>query len=401
MDTFKPRKTSDLLLDTDCIMRVKQWIRDVHGRGKALVVESVSVGVGISTLLRLACEEEGVEPIIISSSAQKLKVLLRDVSGSPYTVDFKKKIIVIDSMDAVVSEPTCAAELAEYLRSVSPIPVICAGHRLRSSSSKLADMVTPKTYAIEKVVFPAIDDAKAIAYLNVVRERLGRSTQVAWHGDLRNALAALDTDITNTLKDDRCDGADAVRRVLFDPTLTVRDSIRLHSGDVSMITAGTHENYPLTGQSIETCALLSDIYSIADIMEEHMYCTQKWELSDTCTAITSGGPVAYLDKSNTGQKYRNLDLSKFGTFWSRGNNMRTKEKALRGIRAAMYEFGMYASSALESLATVRGIVLSQKWELILPVISPLSNETVLAIMRLWKCGFTQTNYSALKKKRTR
>ena len=386
------------MLDTDCIMRVKQWIRDVHGRGKVLVVESVSAGVGISSLLRLACEEEGVEPIIISSSVQKLKTFLKDVSGSPYTVDFKKKILIIDSMDAVVSEPTCATELSDYVRSISPIPLICAGHRLRSSSSKLADMVTAKTYTIEKVIFPAIDDTKALAYLNTVKERLGRSTPVVWHGDLRNALTALDTDITNTLKDDKCDGVDAVRRVLFDPTLTVRDSIRMHTGDVSMITAGTHENYPLTGQSIESCALLADVYSIADVMEERMYATQKWELGDVCTAITSGAPVAYIDKAKS-HKHRHIDLSKFGTFWSRGNNMRTKQKALRGIRATMYEFGLHASSALESLATLRGIVLSQQWDLILPVISSLPDDTVLAIMRLWKSGFTQSNYSALKKKR--
>jgi hypothetical protein len=396
MDAFRPTKTTDLLLDTTCSGRVKQWIRETRGRGKVLVIDSASVGVGISTLLRLSCQEENVEAIFISSSVQKLKNFLKDASSSAYTVDFRKKILIIDSFDAVVSEPTCATELSDYIKSISPIPVICVGHRLRSSASKLADMIQ-KTYVIERVSFPALDTDTVLARLKTIKEALGRSAPVSFNGDLRNSLAALDTDVVNSLKDDQCDGVDAVRRVLFDPSLTIRDSIRMHTGDVSMITAGTHENYPLTGQSIEACAQLADIYSMADVMEECMYATQKWEVGDVCVAITSGGPVAYLDKVAS-QKHKKIDLSKFGTIWSRRNNMCTKEKGLRALKGVMLEHGMRQTS-IDSLATMRGIILSQKWELILPRIAQLPNETLLTIMRLWKCGFTQSNYSALRKKR--
>jgi hypothetical protein len=397
MEAFKPRTTSDLLLDADCISRVKQWIRETTGKAKVLVIESASIGVGISTLIRLACSEEHVEPVVIASSVQKLKTFLKDASSSAYTVDFRKKILVFDSLDAVFSEPTCATELSEYFKSIAAIPAICAGHRLRSSTSKLQDMLG-KSYHVDTVSFPEIDPTRAIAYLQTIRDSLGRTASVAWHGDLRNALAALDADVPNAVKDEQCDGVDAVRRALFDPQLTIRESITMHGGDISMITAGTHENYPLTGQSIEACARLADIYSITDVMDECMYDTQRWELGDVCTALSSGGPVAYLDKKAS-QKHKDMNLSKFGTFWSRGNNQRTKEKALRTIRSVMLERDMHSSSAIESLATLRGIVTGQKWDAIVPILDDLPNDTVLAIMRLWKSGFTQAHYNALKKKR--
>ena len=388
MHAFKPKTTADLLLDSDCIRRVKQWIRDVTGKGHILVVESESVGVGISTLLSLACDEEHVESVMISSAIQKLKVLLKDASSTAYTVDFKKKILVIDSLDAVFSEPTSAIELTDYFKAVSPIPAICAGHRLRSSSSKLQEMLSSKAYHIETVRFPEIESSKAIEYLHTIRDTLGRSAPVAWYGDLRNALAALDADVPNASKDEQCDGVDAVRRVLFDPRLTIRDSINMHEGDITMITAGTHENYLLTGQTIESCARLADIYSITDVMNERMYETQQWELGDVCTALSSGAPVAYIDKTAS-KKHKHMDLSKFGTMWSRDNNRRTKEKALRYIREVMSEREWHASSTIESLATLRAIVGTQKWEHILPILQDLPNETVLAVMRRWKCGWAR------------
>jgi hypothetical protein len=396
MERFRPHTTSDLLLDAECIRKVKRWIRETTGKGHVLIVESVSIGVGISTLLRLACHEDHVEPVMIETSMPKLKTFLRDIAGSSHTVDFKKKILVIDSLDAVFSEPTCASELSDYFKTISPIPAICAGHRLRSSASKLHDMISPKEYHIETVTFPEVDEIRARTYLETIRQTLGKSAPITWNGDLRNALAAIDVDVSDAQKDEQCDGIDAVRRVLFDPHLTISDSITMHEGDVSMITAGTHENYPLTGQTIDACARMADIYSITDVMDECMYDTQRWELGDICMAISSGGPIVYLDKTTGNSR---MDLSKFGTFWSRGNNQRTKEKAVRAIRAIMIERGMHASSHIESLATLRMIITSQRWSDILPIIRDIPNEHVLSIMRLWKCGFTQSNYSTLKKKR--
>lgn len=401
----EPNTTSEVLLDAEDIRRCKHWLATASGACRVLVIESPHTGMGVSTLLRLACHEEGIEPIYVSTNMPKLKTLLRDASGSPITVDGLKKIFVIDPVDAVLAEPTCAMEIADFFKAKSPIPAVFAGIRLRSSIAKLNDMVPPKLYEVTTIALKEIDTTRALAYLEDIKQREQKKVDVTtlWTGDVRNALAALETDVPGSIKDDHCDGTNAVSRVLFDPTLTIRDSIHMHEGDVSMIIAGTHENYPHTGQSVDTCAKLAEAYSISDCMEEHMYATQRWELADVTTAISAGAPIAYLDK-HASQKHRTIDLSKFGTIWSRNNNQRTKEKSLRGIRHTMIEHGIRNGHHIESLAAMRAMImhavkLDRDWETIIAMVSDLPNETILAIMRLWKCGYTQAHHGYVKKRR--
>lgn len=392
----------DLLLDKECIKACVDWVQDCKGPGVALILESPHTGMGITTLIQLACDIAGVERIHVSSNIPKLKTFLRDAAGSPYTVDFKKKVFVIDPLDAVFADSTCAAELCDFLKVKSRLPVICAGHRLRSSTSKLYEMLSSKMYAVKTIVFPAIEESVATSYLVRIASTFGFSTIPPWTGDLRNALAALSLDISNSSKDLKCDGMQAVWRVLFDDTLTIRESIRMHDGDVSMVVAGTHENYPRTGQSIETCAKLAEVYSMADCMEEAMYSTQRWDLNDVYVALLTGGPVAYLDKK-VAKKHKNIDLAKFGTIWSRGNNQRTKEKALRSIRNTMVTQGSHAARSLDGIAMIRMAIMQAtkdgKLDSVLPLVRELPNDTILGIMRLWKCGYTQAHYSSLKKRR--
>jgi len=404
MDCISPKTSADVLFDAHDVAICREWMRTAKGPGTVLILETPHTGMGVSTLLRLLCGELGIEPIAISTNIPKLKTLLKDASGSPFTVEGLKKIMIVDPLDAVLAEPTCATDLSEFFKSKAPIPAIVAGIRLRSSLAKLGDMVSPKVYSVTTLTFKAIEDSIALAYLEDIKRRHNKRVNVkdVWTGDLRNALAALDTDVPRSIKDDHCDGVQAVARVLFEKTLTIRDSIAMHEGDVSMITAGTHENYPHTGQTIETCARMADVYSITDAMDEHMYTTQRWELGDVCTAISSGGPVAYLDK-DAGAAHKHIDLSKFGTIWSRNNNQRTKEKALRGIRQIMIEHGMCMGHHIESIATIRGMMMHavkrDEWDHVSRIVNILPPETVLAIMRLWKSGYTQAHHGVYKKKR--
>jgi hypothetical protein len=361
--------------------------------------------MGISTLIQLACAEHGAEPVVVSTNIPKLKVFLADVAASATTVEGRAKILVIDPLDAVLAEPTGAADVAEFCKAGARIPMIFAGMRMRSSTSKLHDCIHAKTYDKTTVAFPPIDTPKALAFLRGAAATLGSTVSVedAWTGDVRNALAALSLNVSGAAKDIVCDGVDAVRRALCDAGLTIRDAIRMHEGDVSMITSGTHENYPLTDQSIETCNHLAETYSLADVMEERMYDTQHWELGDVHIAIAVGGPVAYLDKAAS-QRAKSLDLSKFGTIWSRNNNHRTKEKALRGIRDALTERGWHGAAHIESISTLRHMVMesikADRWSACMDRFRDLSPETILSMMRLWKCGYTQAHHGQLKRKRS-
>ena len=360
--------------------------------------------MGISTLIQLACAEEGAEPVVVSTNIPKLKAFLADVAASPMTVEGRTKILVIDPLDAVLAEPTGTADLSEFCKAGARIPLIFAGIRMRSSMAKLQECVHAKLYDKTVLAVPPIAPATALAFLRRAAATLGSSVPpgTVWTGDVRNAVAALTLNITGAAKDVVCDGVDAVRRALCDASLTIRDAIRMHEGDVSMITSGTHENYPLTGQTIETCNKMAETYSLADIMEERMYDTQRWELGDVQVAVAVGGPVAYLDKA-AAERAPPMDLSKFGTIWSRNNNHRTKEKTLRAVRNALIECGMRGATHIDSIAAVRHMVMhairADQWASIMDRLGDVPHDTVLGMMRLWKCGYTQAHHGQLKRKR--
>lgn len=403
-----PASTAELFLDHAAVTTCKEWVRACHGgRGnrRALIITSPTSGMGISTLIRLVCEEEGAEPVVISHPIPKLKIFLADVAATAMTVEGRPKILVIDPLDAVLSEPTGTADLAEFCRAGTRLPIIVAGIRMRSSAAKLHECLRHRHYDKTLVTIPPIETSKALAFLRNAAASLGSRVPVesVWAGDIRNALAALRLGVTGAPKDVVCDGADAVRRALCDATLTIRDAIRMHEGDVSMVTSGTHENYPLTDQTIDTCSKLADTYSLADVMEEHTYLTQRWELGDVQVAVAVGGPVAYLDKAAS-QRAPALDLSKFGTIWSRNNNHRSKEKSFRAIRDVLIDRGLRGMAHIESIAILRRIIVNcmttERWTLLSARLHRLPNETILSMMRLWKCGYTQVHHGQLKRKRT-
>lgn len=404
MAASPPRSTADLLLDPACIAACKQWIRESQGPRQALIITTPHTGMGVTTLIRLACEEEGVEPVCVSTNAPRLRAFLNDVAASQRTVEGRKKVLIVDPLDAVLSESSGAMDLAEFCKAGSRIPIIFAGMRMRSSVSKLHDFAPTKTYAKTVLAVPPIDATAALAFLRAAAHALGATVPVeqVWSGDVRNALVALALNVDDAAKDVHCDGADAVHRALFDSSLTIRDAIRMCEGDVSMITSGAHENYPLTGQSIETCRAMADAYSLSDVIEEHMYSTQHWELGDVQIAIAAGGPVAYMDKT-VARRAMHLDLTKFGTVWSRNNNQRTKEKSMRAIRDACIERGLRGGMHIDSIAALRHMIVQAlktgRVEEILPRLGDLPSDVVLAVMRLWKCGYTQAQHGQLKKKR--
>lgn len=396
----------DLLLDERCMEECLEWMR--KPTLSLLVIESPHTGMGITTFLRCACEELDMEPIIVSTTLPKLKTFLSDACSSWYTVDFKRKILILDPLDAIVADPLSATELADFMKSgLRKLPIVVAGIRLRSSMSKLESMTSPKV-TVHHIKFPEIDPGKAQTFLQEHCRRVGGDDIPVWNGDLRNALASIDTGIRESTKDLKCDGVAAVRRVLFDQSLTVREAIRLHDGDVSMIVAGTHENYMRTDQTIDACARMADAYSLADIMEEASYKTQRWDLTEMSMALSAGAPVAYLEKK-TSKKYTTMDISKFGTIWSRNNNQRTKEKMYRTMYCVFAEQNLWSMAHLESLGTVRSMIMhaiermkkkdDAPIDKCVQILKGLPNTTLLGIMRLWKSGYTQVHHSMLKKKR--
>lgn len=386
------------ILDDAVIEDVRRWLR--KGTGVAWLKGS-RPGIGISTLITTLCEEEGYDPIIISSSAPKTKQLLKDAARCPMTVSFRKKVIVIDPVDAVMVEPSCAMDVTDFFKSKSPcvVPVLVAGARLRSSMTKILDMFPPKLYDLATFEFPVPARDRALAALR----RLGTppgdmNIEAIWdaaQGDFGSAVMAVRIGLgESATKDDMCDGFDAVRRILQDPTVTLRDAMCLQHGDSTMVSAGIHENYVRTAQSIETCAALSEMIAEADCVDNAMYAHQRWELHEYYDALTAGAASVLLDKPS---RPSTMDLTKFGTVWSRENNRRTKEKSLMRIMQARAAEGL-GPLDMHALAMVRTMIMTCVRDTRYAEIPEMPADTILAIMRLWKVGYTQSHHAHVKKR---
>lgn len=321
-------KSRDLVLDQTIVDTFRQWVRESTRRDVA-VISSELPGCGITTMIKCVCAEESIDPVHMATSIPQARAFLKDASRCPVSALGFKKILVVDPMDAVCFEPLCAADLTEFIKSAkTKIPLIFAGHVQRSSASKLVDALkTTPPSVITRFHFPRIDDTKALLYLAMYRTLIASSAHVrsAWQGDFRNALNAIRLDVPRANKDVFCDGLVALQKLLTDPSMTFREALRLHSNDISMLSAGVHENYLLVPtQSIESCADLAECFSAGDVFDTEMYAHQKWELGGAQSACTAGATAVLSAKA-----VPKTQFSKFGTMWSRGNNQRSKVDGFR------------------------------------------------------------------------
>lgn len=86
-------------------------------------------------------------------------------------------------------------------------------------------------------------------------------------------------------------------------------------------------------------------------------------------------------------------LEKYGTVWSRENNRRTKEKA---VKTAQETFG---AMPVVDVALVRGLLQvaleHDSMDVLQAFARDYGGDTLLAIMRLWKTRYTLTTHKKI------
>lgn len=395
-----PESREHLLLDSDKMNDFLAWTKDAK-RGNICILKAASAGCGVSTMIRLILEELRCEPIIVTTGVQRLRDFLRDTCDSLYTaIERKKKVVVLDPVDALFADQTAAGDILEFLKTEGSrsVPIVCAGFLQRASLARMLDVIDPKKCT--SVSFPIIEKQRAVEYLSV---HYGSTPidriETVWDsacGDLRACLSALDME-TDQVKDIVCDGAEAIQKVLFEPGVTLTDAVRMHDGDAQLMTMGIFENYHLAEPGLDQAVAVTDAFSMADIVDERMYGNQEWCLGDFYAALTAGVPAVCLPKT-VGMR----PVEKFGSVWSRGNNQRSKEKSLRHINLVGHENSRQPLGAAD-LSVVRSMFLhcskNAKYDMFSQLAEGLDDATVLSIMRLFKTKYTQTDHSKFKRAR--
>lgn len=335
------------LLDAQRIEKFRAWL-DAARAPCAAVITSEVTGSGVSHMVRDVCARMNIETVTVSHPARMLRTVLKDATGSARTVFGARKVLVIDPLDAVLAEPTSAGDLSDFLKSGrSKVPVIVAGVRSRSSASKLRDMLKPRVWDLHETHFPALEESAVLVELARVNPDVPAATvHRAWRdarGDLGHALKTLEAGFgTGHAKDRVVDGTDAIAALLFG-TVSVFEGARIIEGDSKAIASGVHENYPLTGQDVHTCAEIADAFSTADLMDEHIYGNQRFDMAPVYDAVCAGAGGVLAKPTDR----RPFAVERYGTVWSKHSMMRTRQKSVRGIRAYLLEAGRTTLTAQE------------------------------------------------------
>lgn len=390
------------MLDAEVSARIGSWVASAKG-GDVAFVYAPTPGCGLSTTLDGVLDPQRYEVIKISGGQYKLKSFLVDVVSSAIAVSLKKKVLLLDPIDALFSDQVASMDLGECMRSHLPkVPIVIAGFRQRSSTGRAEDIFHKKFgYAPSTFVYPSIRAERAVEVLGRkfpdVSEDVIHEVWDLCQGDVRSATNALEFENSGAVKDTVCDGADAVKKIIFEE-VPVKEATRILDGDVNMVSMGIFENYcvvePLNGD-------VSDAFSLADVVDEMVFGKQKWELLDFYLVLVAGVPGQLLRPSETGKALPKID--KFGSVWSRSNNMRAKLKVFKNVQLNLVEKTQKSRLGITDVAMLRHMVGTmvgqQRHEGVSDLLGDFVSDpaTVLGIMRLFRGSYTQTDHSKVRR----
>jgi len=396
-----PRTSLDIVLDEVCVAILRKWLQripeDSPRHEDMVAFVTAHVGSGLSTLLRLLIEELGFEPIWIHTGTKQVNVVLHDAGSSPIAANGRRKLIVMDEFDSMTTDKRTMSAVIEYVKSSGKTKMVCAGHPSRS--------IKASEFAIKwtRIEFPKVSSRKLEAVLrnaripNATPDAIQRAASNA-KGDVRSAFNALDFSpsggVESDVKDSFVEGLDGVDVALSLGPLSVRDSIKMT--DASVVSMGIFENYTmcLGDPDLGIAADVTNACSHADVINDIMYETQNWDLSEIHGVFSIASP-AYDLRRRTNTK--TIRAEKFGTVWSRLYNAKAKAKNVAMINMKRQERGLPCMNVTD-LAYHRHMIETTLQngsdDDIRRVCGCLDERHVLALMRL---GNTSYKHARIKK----
>lgn len=389
-----PRSSLGCLFSDVDVASLRAWMR---GGVTGPALATAATGSGLTTLVSLLIRENELEPVWVGCGTPRIRALLDECCACPVSATMRRKIVVIDEFDAMLScDSTSAAEcLAAAKKHRDHVPMLFLAHPSRSQKALEFAKTWPAKFA-----FGRPGPAVLAPYLTKVCDRHGIDPSVipsivgAVRGDVRAALMALELHLPKLRapppdtpaqfhKDEAADPLDLVEAVLRgDRGRTVRDCLHVFSAEPSVLPMGLFENYlaVMPKDDIRGTAAAAHDFSSADLVDNHMFSKQAWELSEAYGTHGVAGPVMSMKRKAPG-----ASITKFGSVWSKAYNSCAKMKHVRALALACNEAGRTALSPCE-LAHVRGCLkralANEDDEAVRRVCEGLSSQHVLLLVRL-------------------
>lgn len=358
----RPRTSLDSLYPEAEVAALRAWMR--AGTPGPALATAVS-GSGLTTLITLLTRENGLECVWVGCATQRVKALLAAAGANPVSVTLRRKIIVVDEVDALGSvEGGMLADVLAFARSSPVVPVLLAAKSTRSQKSleyakgwPRFDLGKPAP-AVVRAYVRRMADAHGVNVDDDTLTSIVRATR----GDLRAALTTLDSlrmgggsvtqaDVQRHVKDETDDSLDLVEAVLRGHRAdTVQDALKVHGMGPAIVPMGLYENYlaNLGKGDLEAAAAVARDFADADVIDRYMYARQAWDTMDGHYATAAvAAPALHTRALRRGKPSATVTVTKFGSVWSKMYNMFAKTKHVRRLAQVRAEAGLTPFTACE------------------------------------------------------
>lgn len=379
-----------MVLDPDLVASLAGWLRDAPA-GMAWL--TATAGSGLTTTLTTVVRDLDLEAVWLTASNLRSRAFLKDVCCSPLAVNGKRKVVVLDELEAVLGSETAMVDVAHVVKQATRVPLVCAmkstraalGCDLRKKAALVVDFPPPTHEAMVAV-------ASAIAQKEGLDQGLVDSLCAQAPGDLRHVL----TTLRASVKETRVVGmqtVDSVEKVLG-TRVGVRDAMTLFWADPCGLPNGLFETYWKATTEASDCTAYLDMLSAADVLDSCIHGKQRWDLWDAYGALTTCSADVLLPKK------RGIQLDKFGTLWNKKYVQCNKAKLLKGVSHTRSGAGGTRLTA-EDAACIRMMIASclPDAERVAAVCrsAGLDAHGCLHIMRLWDSGYKLSTHARVKR----
>ena len=376
------------MLDAASEQLVRDWLRRGQG-GMAWLTGSP--GSGMTSMVRELVAD--MEAVWMTPTTMRSRAFLKDMCRSAVAVNGKRKVLVMDELDTVLSSETAVADVAHAVKQCQRVPMVCV---LRAT--RAAQMCSLHKKAALVVRFPPPTHEATVAAVLRVAEEEGLPTGEVdalcrqAPGDVRHVLQTLRAGVRTT-RDVHMPTALGVEAALG-RRMGVEEALRIYAADAGALPSGVFEAYWRTTQDIHQCVAYLDMASAGDVVDERIHARQRWDLMDLHGALTVGAAAVTLPRA------QGIAPDKHGTLWNKGNLLRTHLKGLKAVETRRAAAGLTRLGG-EDLGYVRCMIAD-----CLPDVKAaaavcrragLDADACLAVMRLWDTGYKLTTHAKIKK----
>ena len=380
-----------LALDPDKIDKIQAWL--LAGT-PGIAWLTGSSGSGMTTMVTHLTRD--MEAVWLTTGSLRSRAFLREVCSSPWAVNGKRKVLILDELDVLLGNESAMADVAFLTKNNHAIPVICV---LKSTRAALACDMCRKASLVVHFEPPSLEAMVAAASRVAALEKLDvrpggiEALCKATPGDIRHVLQSLRADSV-TARDVDVQTADAVAAVFGPSVGTVQDALRLFSADTGAIPSGVFEVYWQASHDIRDCAAFADMASLGDVVDSCIHTKQRWDLLDVYGSLTTASAAIMLPPC------AHITLDKFGTIWNKNYILCAKSKTVKALASSRMERGSTALGAMD-VALVRHMfttALSSSLQDAVHVCraAQLDAQSCLHMMRLWSTGYKLNVHNKLK-----